>query len=184
MKVITMKEYRDAECHPDFSWHFGEASPKRPWIFKASDLFVSFNFEVNSPRRKDDLILLCDDFRELFSNFTTAYLLISKPEFFVPSGLTLVDAIRRGHGELRTIEEAPGHIFSADEADLLWGFYYLMVQMDWSFHITFPQYPCAIGHSCPGEHYFIAWRTPELHRRAADILKDFYPEFPREPSSA
>ena len=180
MKVVTQSEFTELERNPEFSWYYRDASPEQPWIFDASDQYISFNFEKNSPRRKDDLDTLCEDFQGLFAGFTTAYLHISEPELFIPSGLSLVHAIRRAYGESRTVEEAPSHIFTGDEADLLWGFYFLMVQMSWSFHITFPQYPCAIGYSFPGEHYFISWKSSELYQRAKELLKDFHPEFQHE----
>jgi|GEM_PF-4643079 len=177
MRIITREEVEPLEAHPEFRWYYGEESEK-PWIFEASEQYVAFNFEDNSPRRKDDLDWLCEDLAELFKDFKVAYLTIIEPELFVAPGVAVVESIRKGHGENRPLMEAPVHIFTNGESHLLWGFFFSIVQMSWSFHLYFPDYVAMIGYSLPSDYYFITWKNPELYEKAKEILKDFYPEFP------
>ncbi len=175
MKVITREEYSSLRAHPEFRWFYGEESPK-PWIFEASDLEVNFNFEENSPRRKDDLDWLCEDFAKIFKDYKIAYFDITEPELFTEQGIKIVESIRRGHNENRPLAEASVHIFTNEESNLLWGFFFLIVQMSWSFNLYFPEYTTSIGYSLPADYYLITWKNQELYEKTKGILKDFYPE--------
>ncbi|MDQ3132395.1 MAG: hypothetical protein M3Q99_16735 [Acidobacteriota bacterium] len=180
MRVITRDEYIPILEHPEFRWAYGEESPK-PWLFEASDLEVNFNFEENSRRRKDDLDWLCEDLAEIFKDYKVAYLNIVEPELFTEQGIALAESIRRGHNENRPLVDAPVHIFTNEESNLLWGFFFLVVQMSWSFNLYFPNYTASIGYSLPADYYFITWKNQELYDKAKNILKDFHPEVYRKP---
>ena len=55
-----------------------------------------------------------------------------------PDEMALVSAVRRSHGELRWLIDAPGHLFSASEKDDLIGQACLQLWFEWSAYVYLP----------------------------------------------
>ncbi len=70
-----------------------------------------------------------------FEPFAGALLVYYDWPVYQPDEMTLMDAVRRGHGELRRLIDAPGHLFeSGDEAQSI-GQSYLGIFFEWSAYL-------------------------------------------------
>ena len=55
--------------------------------------------------------------------------------FYQPDEMALIASLRRSHGELRWLIDAPGHVFGADERNELIGWIYLMECFGWDAYL-------------------------------------------------
>lgn len=83
-------------------------------------------------------------------------------EFSMDAGIVeFILALRRQHGEPRTLSESPVHFFSNDEVKLCLGFLDLVVAFDWEA-VWVPANTCNVIWSHVDEHLILVSKEQEL----------------------
>ncbi len=72
---------------------------------------------------------------DLLGEYETALLYIDDWSPYKPEQMALVDAVRRSHGELRWLIDAPGHLYELKEKDELIGMLWMTVAFGWSSYV-------------------------------------------------
>ena len=80
---------------------------------------------------------LASDLVRVFSHFKVALLQITDWSLYQPDEMAVVSAVRAAHGEHRRLIDAPGHLFSHGEGDLLIGLFTLAAAYHWSAYLYF-----------------------------------------------
>lgn len=73
--------------------------------------------------------------------FGSALLHITDWAHYIPQQMATLVAIRASCGETRSLIDAPGHCFGADEADLLAGMFALLMHYGWSAYLYLEKGP-------------------------------------------
>lgn len=72
---------------------------------------------------------------DLLGEYETVLLHIDDWSPYKLEQMALVDAVRRSHGELRWLIDAPGHLYKLDEKDELISMFWLTIAFGWSSYI-------------------------------------------------
>ena len=80
---------------------------------------------------------LASDLARVFSPFEVALLQVTDWSPDEPAEMAVVSAVRAAHGEHRLMIDAPGHLFSGEESDLLIGLFALAAAYHWSAYLYF-----------------------------------------------
>ena len=70
-----------------------------------------------------------------FGDFPGGLLVFTDWALYKPDEMTLIDSLRRGHGERRPLIEAPGHVFTPAEVSEAIGQSYLPIIFAWSSYM-------------------------------------------------
>jgi hypothetical protein len=116
---------------------------------------------------------LAHEMIEWIGEIGTALLWLSDWPFAAPSENALVTALRCGHGERRSLIDAPGHLFRAEERNELVGWVFLMMGFGWDAYLFVSPFR---GSMFQTSHEDFVWTTTsevQVHRRAQQIVRDY-----------
>jgi hypothetical protein len=87
------------------------------------------------PKSSPRLIAFSRQLFDWIGNLEAGLLQINDWPFYQPDEMVVINAIRRSHGELRPLIEAPGHLFEPKEKDELIALFYLTIMFGWSAYL-------------------------------------------------
>jgi hypothetical protein len=93
--------------------------------------------------------------------------------FSSPDEMAIVSGLRRHHGELRSLLDAPGHLFVADELDELTAWVYLLMGFAWDGYVFASPYPGAMFQT---SHEYFIWLlsdNPDRFSEAQRITREY-----------
>jgi hypothetical protein len=100
-----------------------------PEMVGAYEVFFASPIEARAQLR------LARDLINWISPFDTALFWCTDWPFYQPEEMAITKALRRGHNELRSLMEAPGHLFNWEEREELIGWVALMINFGWDSYV-------------------------------------------------
>ncbi len=127
MKCLTLNECSD--------WLRERGIVEDPYSQDKGDDFC-FQFEPpTNPRR---LTAFTRELFDTFGEFSGALVVFTEWALYRPDEMSLVDSLRRGHGEHRALIDAPGHLFGpAEQAEAI-AHCYLALMFGWTAYLYLP----------------------------------------------
>ncbi|KAF0177662.1 MAG: hypothetical protein FD161_2306 [Limisphaerales bacterium] len=117
-------------------------------------LFGEYELMVHAPQRARMQSILAREMVEWFGPYESLLCWVDDWPFYKPEEMAILSAIRRASGETRHLIDARGHLFLADEVDVLTGFLALLMNYGWDGYF-YPQ-PFR-GHCFQTSHEDFVW---------------------------
>jgi hypothetical protein len=103
--------------------------------YSQDDPAEAYCFQFEPRTRPSRLTALMRALFDTFGEFPGALLVFNDWPLYQPDEMALMDSLRRGHGEHRSLIDAPGHLFTPTEQAEAIGHSYLAVVFGWSAYL-------------------------------------------------
>ena len=130
--IIVMKCFTENECS---EWLRERAIVEKPYSRNKSEENRDYYFQFEPPVKTRHLVAFTQNLFLAFGEFPGALLVFNDWNTYPPNAMAVIDSLRRGHGDLRPLIEAPGHWFAASEQAEAIGHSYLAVTFGWSAYL-------------------------------------------------